>query len=124
MGPGLAWGDYDDDGDPDLYLANFSGPVGAALRDDPALPALYRNDGGRFTDVSGALGLAEPLFALGATWADFDGDDDLDLYVTCFGANKLYRNDGGRFRDVASSGRRDRARLQRRRGMGRLRPRR
>ena len=103
MGPGLAWGDYDDDGDPDLYLVNFSGSVlDGEPQPDGALPALYRNDGGHFTDVTAELGLAEPMFGIGASWADYDGDGDLDLYVTCYGPNRLYRNDGAYFTEVAA----------------------
>jgi enediyne biosynthesis protein E4 len=104
MGPGLAWGDFDDDGDPDLFLVNFAGSV---MVDGPeegtARPALFRNDGGHFTDITAAFGLAEPIFGIGASWADFDGDGDLDLYLTAFGPNRLYRNDGDRFVEIASA---------------------
>lgn len=104
MGPGLAWGDYDDDGDPDLFLVNFSGSV---LHGDPergtALPALLRNDGGTFVDVTHALGLAHKTYGLGASWADYDGDGDLDLHLTCFGPNRLYRNDGDTFVEIGAS---------------------
>ncbi len=101
MGPGLAWGDYDNDGDPDLFLVNFSGSI---LDADPVggRHALYRNEGGgRFLDVTEQAGLAEPSYGQGAAWGDYDNDGDLDIYLTNYGPNRLYRNEGdGRFTDV------------------------
>ena len=87
---GVAWADYDEDGDPDLYVVK-------------SLEAnrLYRNDGGdSFTDVASQVGVADTGDGSGAAWADYDGDGDLDLYVTNFGQpNRLYRNEGGTFRE-------------------------
>ena len=71
-GMGAAAGDYDNDGDPDLYLTNF-GPN-----------RLYRNDGGgRFTDVTRAAGagLDDPRWSTSASFSDYDADGDLDLFV-------------------------------------------
>src|SRR5207237_135554 len=64
------WGDYDNDGDLDLYLVNFGSPN-----------KLLRNDGGGvFVNVaSGAL--ADNGNGAGAAWADYDNDGDLDLYI-------------------------------------------
>jgi hypothetical protein len=91
---GIAWGDYDDDGDLDLYLVNtgFAEPAN--------IDALYRNDGEfRFTKVedSGLTEAGAP--SSGAQWVDIDNDLDLDLCVTVmYGlANQVYRNDGGTF---------------------------
>jgi hypothetical protein len=81
----LAWGDYDHDGDQDLYLTS-NGPNN-----------LYRNDGsGRFTDVTAMAGVGHGGFSVGAAFGDLDNDGDLDLYVVSFGAgfDVLYRNDG------------------------------
>lgn len=84
-GGGAIWGDYDNDGDLDLYLANAGGSYNK----------LFRNDGGAFVDAtSGPLGWG----TLGSrpTWVDYDCDGDIDLYVAKYGgANKLLRNDGG-----------------------------
>jgi hypothetical protein len=71
-GMGVAVGDYDNDGDPDLYLTNFG-----ANR-------LYRNDGGgRFLDVTRAsgAGIDDPRWSTSASFADYDADGDLDLFV-------------------------------------------
>lgn len=81
----LAWGDYDDDGDPDLYLT-----VDGTNR-------LYRNDGGgSFADVTTAAGVGNALWGVGTSFGDLDNDGDLDLYTVNFGAGTdvLYRNDG------------------------------
>ena len=81
----LAWGDYDNDGDQDLYLTN-DGPN-----------KLFRNDGaGAFTDVTDVAGVGNDQFSVGTAFGDLDNDGDLDLYVVNFrgGSDVLYRNDG------------------------------
>ena len=94
-----SWGDYDNDGDLDLYVGNESS---SALR---APSQLFRNDGdGTFTDVAGAAGVQNVGFAKAVVWGDYDGDRWMDLYVSNRGgANRLYHNNGdGTFTDVAS----------------------
>ncbi|MAD81030.1 MAG: hypothetical protein CMJ50_09350 [Planctomycetaceae bacterium] len=92
-----AWADYDNDGDLDLYVGNETTETCRA----PA--QLFRNRGnGTFEDVAAAAGLQEELFAMGATWGDYDGDRFPDLFVSNGGANRLYRNNrDGTFTDVA-----------------------
>jgi enediyne biosynthesis protein E4 len=118
-GHGVAVGDIDNDGHPDLFVARYRSY------------ALYRNRGdGTFEDVTESVGLGgDRDWPTSAAFADLDGDGDLDLYVchylvwddaspyichdSKFGANRLcnpglfrsrpdrvYRNDGGRFVDV------------------------
>ena len=94
-----AWADFDNDSDLDLFVGFSKGPN-----------RLYRNDGGTFTDVAAAAGLADPEDTRAAAWGDFDADGNVDLYVGFAGGpnattfNRIYRNDGkGRFTNVASA---------------------
>jgi hypothetical protein len=88
---GFAWGDYDNDGDPDLFVANQG--FNPAINSN----ALYRNDGDwQFTKILDSPVANDHLPSSAADWVDIDNDQDLDLYVTnLYGlANLLYRNDG------------------------------
>tara|TARA_R110002096_G_scaffold3696_3_gene18137 strand:- start:25259 stop:26986 length:1728 start_codon:yes stop_codon:yes gene_type:complete len=102
-GSGVALFDMDNDGDLDMFVCQ-----GGDLVDphkNPRMDRLYRNDGtGHFQDVTEGSGIGQPLFSFGCAVGDYDGDGDLDLYVTNVGPNALYRNDGnGKFTDVAKS---------------------
>jgi enediyne biosynthesis protein E4 len=122
-GMGVAVGDYDNDGDPDVYVTNFG------------TNRLYRNDGnGIFLDVTrqAGAGLDDPRWSTSASFSDYDADGDLDLFVanyvdfTVAGAkvcqepagsrdycgprqfrpvpDRLFRNEGaGRFSDVTEA---------------------
>ena len=68
-GMGCAAGDYDEDGDQDLYLSCF-GPN-----------AMYRNDGGRFAEVGAQLGVHDARWGVSTGFLDHDQDGDLDLFV-------------------------------------------
>jgi hypothetical protein len=93
MGSGAAWGDYDNDGDADLYVVNQPGPLPVAAGPERSTDKLYRNNGdGTFTDVTRAAGVGKPGFGMGAFWGDYDNDGCLDLYVTNYGKSRLYRN--------------------------------
>ena len=99
---GAAFFDYDRDGDVDLYVANGSSFAGFAAGEHPA-NQLYRNDSGRFADVTVATGVGDTSWSMGCAVADYDNDGHTDLYVTNFGRNTLYRNLGtGRFADVTT----------------------
>ncbi len=88
-----AWGDYDGDGDADLFVG-FNGEANR----------LYRNTNGVFADVAAAAGIADARPTRAAAWGDYDADGDPDLLVGFTpgegGVLRLYRNDGGRFADV------------------------
>ena len=119
-GMGVTVGDYDGDGDPDLYAMNYGDNQ------------LWRNDGdGTFTDVTDKAGVNDPRWSVSGSFADYDGDGDLDLYVANYAdftfdnhrdcrsaglgerdycspsaydgvSDTLFRNDGdGRFVDVS-----------------------
>ncbi|MFZ9024633.1 MAG: CRTAC1 family protein [Anaerohalosphaeraceae bacterium] len=82
FGFGASAADFDNDGDLDLYVANYGPNV------------FYRNNGdGTFTDISATSGVANPKWSLIGTWFDYDSDGDLDLYVTNY-----LEYDEGKFR--------------------------
>ena len=66
-----AWDDYDSDGDQDLYVAN-----------DYGQNCLYRNDGGKFTEVASIVGVTDFGSGMSVTWGDYDRDRKSDLYVS------------------------------------------
>lgn len=100
-GGGVAFVDFDDDGDLDIYWVN-----GSSL-DKPEEGhgnLLYRNDGvGAFADVTTAQAVSGSGWGMGIVCADFDNDGNQDLYITSLQANLLYLNEGGRFVEVAHS---------------------
>ena len=104
MGAGVAFLDYDGDGDQDLFFVNSSTWPGHEVKPPPT-QALYRNDGkGHFEDVTKAAGLDKTFYGQGVAVGDYDNDGDQDLYVTAVGGGHLFRNDGkGHFEDVTES---------------------
>src|SRR5450631_56836 len=98
-GLGVTWGDYNNDGWPDLFVA-----------DDATPNHLYRNNhNGTFSDEAMVGGIAlnsegQALGSMGVTWGDYDHSGRLSMFVTEFAdqPNTLYHNQGARgFEDVA-----------------------
>lgn len=93
LGSGACFTDFDADGRPDLLLL---GGVRHA--------ALYRNSGGRFSDVTSQAGLNISQHALGCTAGDYDNDGRDDLAISLAEGIAVYRNQGnGTFRDVTAT---------------------
>ena len=138
-GPGVAWGDYDQDGDLDVFLTARFDHLGQETAIALGFPSmgdipenhsaherlienstgqshLLRNEGGgQFVDVSEEAGVGFPnVTTLGATWVDFDGDGDVDLYLSNYGRadmdnpefsgepNQMFQNENGVFTDVTA----------------------
>ncbi|MEH6593015.1 MAG: VCBS repeat-containing protein, partial [Halioglobus sp.] len=117
-GNGTAVGDYDGDGDLDIYVTSAGDMSGAVTT---CANRLYRNNfiqgSSTFTDVGAAAGVnctattAEQVFPFGAAFGDYDLDGDLDLFSATWApsakttdGNRLFRNDGdGTFTDVTAA---------------------
>ncbi len=110
-----AWGDFDNDGNVDLYVCAeaataarnelFPGAGSASPSEHRNRCRLYRNQGdGTFKNVAESANVCNDRFAKGAAWGDYDGDGYLDLFVSSLlhEGNRLYHNRGdGTFDDVA-----------------------
>ncbi len=100
VGTNATWGDYDGDGDLDLYVTNWASSVSNSIN------RLYRNNGnGTFSDVASTAGIGDARNSVAASWADYDNDGNLDLYVVnFFEQDQLYRNNGnGTFSNVTGT---------------------
>ncbi len=95
MGSGLAWGDFDNDGNDDVFVVSGGGPL-TAPASQLAPSILYRNLGnGRFERVADFPDLR--IHGMAAAWADYNNDGWLDLVVTGYDSIILFRNDHGHF---------------------------
>jgi hypothetical protein len=70
MSLAASWEDFDNDGDPDLYVANDFGPN-----------CLYRNEGGKFTEIAAEVGADDPSTGMSITWGDLDRDGFMDACI-------------------------------------------
>ncbi|MFV1988490.1 MAG: CRTAC1 family protein [Gemmatimonadota bacterium] len=114
---GVTWGDYDDDGRPDLYVSILQGPNRLFRNEGPATAG-----GWRFEDVTARAGVAEPYMSFPTWFWDFDNDGHLDLFAAGYAAQvadiaaeylgrpheaelpRVYRNNGdGTFADVTAA---------------------
>ena len=91
-----AWGDYDNDGHLDLFVANETSKT------IHAPSQLFHNNGdGTFTDVTLAAGVGVPIFGMGTVWGDYNQDRLADLFVAGAPGHKMFLNKGdGTFADV------------------------
>jgi hypothetical protein len=108
IGAGVAFLDYDQDGDHDVWLTNggrLEAPGAASSGAPGATPVvrdeLFENTGGkpgepRYRAVGGALGADDAGWTMGIAVADIDGDGDDDVYLTQWGPNTLLENRAGR----------------------------
>ena len=106
MGGGGGFFDFDNDGDQDLLCVNGNvWPWAKVKPDKPPTSMLYANDGtGRFSNITAGSGLDIPLHGNGVAFGDFDNDGDVDVFISCLGANHLFRNDGGgKFAEVTAA---------------------
>ncbi len=95
LGPGIAMGDADGDGDDDCFVGGAAGQPGQ----------LFRNDQGRFVPVDGPFAAEAGAEDMGLCFFDYDLDGDLDLFVASGGVeqaegdpllqDRIYRNEGG-----------------------------
>ena len=100
MGSGVCLFDYDNDGDLDVYFLQGA-PLPGWNKKIILENKLYRNDGKKWTDVTGKAGVGDNNYGIGCACADYDNDGDTDLYVTNYGPDILYQNDGNStFTDV------------------------
>ncbi len=87
------FGDYDNDGDLDLFIANGDFYTGTSDNN-----SLYENNGdGTFSKVTNSIVVTDPGKSCGASWGDYDRDGQLDLYVARFFSyqtNGFYHNNG------------------------------
>jgi enediyne biosynthesis protein E4 len=90
---GCAWGDFDNDGYLDLFVANY----GDLNNNNAGTNFLYHNNGdGTFTRITTGSPVTDSSFSIGCSWVDYDNDGFLDLFVAQDLAlgNYLYHNDG------------------------------
>jgi hypothetical protein len=106
MGGGVAFFDFDADGDADLLFINGTDwPWAKPRAPKPPTMALYRNDGkGRFEDSTAGSGLDASFYGMAPAVGDYDNDGLVDLFVTGVGGGRLFKNLGsGRFSDVTQA---------------------
>ncbi len=106
MGGGVAFFDFDNDGDQDLLFVNgIWWPWSPPPRREATTMALYRNDGrGHFDDVTSGSGLDVSFYGMGVAVGDYDQDGFADVLITGVGGNRLFHSEGaGKFKDVTAS---------------------
>jgi tetratricopeptide (TPR) repeat protein len=90
-GPGLAWGDFDNDGDDDLFLVSAGGPLNASANARSSCELHENLGGGKFRRSSAFPELR--IIGTGAAWGDCNADGFLDLAVSGYNTLKLFLNE-------------------------------
>lgn len=99
MGSGVCLLDYDNDHDLDIYFCQGA-PLPGWKKNIILENKLFRNDQGKWIDVTKSAGVGDWSYSIGCACGDIDNDGDTDLYVTNFGNDVFYRNNGnGTFTD-------------------------
>ena len=103
IGAGVCLFDYDNDTDLDIYFCQGSLLPG---RDNNIIleNKLFRNDNGKWKDVTDFAGVGDTSYSFGCACGDVDNDGDSDLYITNFGTDTFFKNNGdGTFTDMTST---------------------
>ena len=105
MGGGVAFLDYDNDGDQDLLFVNGSDWPFMDSPDIQETVVLYANNGqGVFRDVTPSVGLSGlDAYGMGVAVGDYDGNGWVDVFITAVGRNHLFSNRDGQFTDVTTA---------------------
>ncbi len=99
MGSGVCLIDYDNDGDLDIYFAQGA-PLPGWKGKKTLTNKLFRNDNGKWVDVTVAARVGDVSYSIGCACGDVDNDGDTDMYVTNYGPDVFYLNNGnGTFSD-------------------------
>ena len=104
MGGGAAFVDYDRDGNLDILLVRGT-TVEQFRKGGDVVCALFRGNGkGGFQNVTAAAGIDAKGWGMGVAIGDIDNDGWEDLYITCYGPNRLFRNLGnGKFEEIGAA---------------------
>jgi len=103
IGTGCALLDANGDGRLDIFLPNAGSLVDGARREGAGTALYLQSADGKFSDATSESGLAFGGWTTGAAVGDFDGDADPDIFLACWGPDRLYENRSGHFVNIATA---------------------